>query len=222
MRTQANRGMALKLDLVDDRLAMAHEAPKAVGIPNPSVRLSEHLRQTHQDRDRQMTPKQQKTLALSIASSILQLYETVWCSPSWDSLTIRLVMANTHEPFVEQIMGGAKDAQLSEIQAQRTRASILELAILLLEICNLESLEMWAAREGHDLHQHAQFDSRFLLAIKWFRGTPARYLTVYDMNAIEYCLAICSSRDQSWQSTEFRQKYYENIIKQLREAWKTW
>ena len=169
-----------------------------------------------------MTPKQQKTLALSIASSILQLYETVWCSPSWDSFTIRLVTANTHEPFVEQIIGGTKDTQESGIQAQRTRASILELAILLLEICNLESLEMWAVREGHDLHQHAQFDSRFLLAIRWFRQTPVRCLTVYDTNAIEYCLAICSTRDQSWQSTEFRQKYYENIIKQLKEAWKIW
>lgn len=90
MRTQANRGMALRLDLVEDRLAMSHNAPKAVGSPNPLVSLSEYLRQTHQDGDRQMTPKQQKTLALSIASSILQLYETVWCSPSWDSLTIRL------------------------------------------------------------------------------------------------------------------------------------
>jgi hypothetical protein len=131
-------------------------------------------------------------------------------------------MATTHEPFVEQIMGGAKDAQESDIQAQRARASILELAILFLEICNLESLEMWFGREGYDLQQYVQFDSRFFLAIKWYRETPDRYLTVYDKNVIEYCLAVCSPRDQSWQSTEFRQKYYENIIKQLKEAWKTW
>lgn len=217
--------MVLRLDLVDDRLTLASEASKSAHLPNLTVNLSQFLRQTYQDRDHRMTLKHQKTLALSIASSVLQFWDTPWCSPSWNSEAIRLITethAARYEPFVEQVADGNESVQKSKNHTHETKASVLELAILLLEICNLESLEMWAERKGHDLQQKVQFSDRLFLAITWLDETSDRDMTVYDKEAIKYCLSVCTWPGQSWQETEFRQGYYENIIKPLRENCKIW
>ncbi|KAK0726855.1 hypothetical protein B0T26DRAFT_747245 [Lasiosphaeria miniovina] len=86
-----------------------------------------------QDEDVRMTPKQQALLALDVASSVLQLQQTLWCSIPWNSTAIKFFLQKE------------RDCSSPDLDVKET---LLELAILLLEIWHHVPLEAWAQRKG--------------------------------------------------------------------------
>lgn len=180
------------------------------------------------DEDSRMTPRQQTLLALDIAASILQLRDTPWCVKPWDKKSINFLaqsmgtynstIAKAHiENSIESQPGSGSVVPSTELD---TKAVLLEIAILLLEIWHHRPLETWMAKAGLSLVLDTT-ETRRIAAIKWVETSSER-LPLHHLNAIEGCLAMCSGRIWKWEDDSFQNQYCENVIKPLRESCKAW
>ena len=120
-----------------------------------SISLADFLKDTAADADSRISPIEQTLLALNVAASVLQLRPTMWCSVPWNSTTIKFPVqagagarAALYTPYIEQAidptMSGTQGGASLTTEAAKT--TMLELAILLLEILHHKSIEAWAAR----------------------------------------------------------------------------
>ncbi|KAI8627474.1 hypothetical protein F5Y19DRAFT_166819 [Xylariaceae sp. FL1651] len=219
----------LQLELVNHNLFYHHTEP-IPGVckqPGPSEFLHPFLQKGYQNYDIRMTPKQQTLLALDVASSVLQLRQTCWLDENFRSASMRLLL-NENEAggalgpalFIERIVHVSKVLDdTSMIQAPEPKATLLELAIILLEIWHHQPLDTCINEIGLDSAN--TLETRRIAAIRWLEKTSSR-LPLQHLVAVEQCLAVCSGRLRSWSDRDFIREYCENIIKPLQESCKAW
>lgn len=211
------------------RLALTNNSFYSLDGP-PSTRqnlvcsksLGDFLRDGAYDEDGRLTPKEQTLLALDIASSVIQLRQTCWLESPFSSKVVKLLVrregqatAIASTPFVEQIADPDRVGSLGP----DPKTTLLELAILLLEIWHHKPLEVWSAKAGTGTVDYPEARQR--AAIQWLEMTSQR-LPAHHLTAIEQCLAICSGRLRFWDDFEFLKHYCENVIMPLQESCKAW
>ncbi|KAH6687802.1 hypothetical protein F5X68DRAFT_275526 [Plectosphaerella plurivora] len=178
-----------------------------------------------EDADARMNPVEQTLLALNVVSSMLQLRPTLWCSVPWNSSTIKFPVlgptrgANTalRTPYVEQAIDpavlGQQDSTFGDLTTEAARSTMLELAILLLEILHNRSIAAWAA--GNDEGDTKTTLERMTVASHWLDMSTSKLLPPH-FRAVEGCLLLCAQSRLLWDE-RFQRLYCENIIKPLQE-----
>ncbi|KAM0429265.1 hypothetical protein ACHAPT_006479 [Fusarium lateritium] len=215
-------GQILTLKLTSDALELSGE-DKPHQPYNKSTTLADFLVETSQDEDARMGPIMQTLLALNVVSSVLQLRPTKWCNTPWTSKTIKFPTKTNNgsliticTPYVEQTF----DATIpqchdctSDLNTEAIKSTMLELAILLLEILHHKSLESWAEKHGQgDMRSYGE---RMLGANRWLEMSAARLLPDH-LKAVEGCLEYCVKSNLAWDKT-FQSGYCENVIKPLQQ-----
>ncbi|KAI0505310.1 hypothetical protein F5B22DRAFT_528149 [Xylaria bambusicola] len=219
----------LQLELVNHNLLYDHIEP-VLGTHKqnpPSEFLDLFLRKGYQNYDIRMTPKQQTLLALDVASSVLQLRQTCWLDADFRSTSMRFLLYEnegqgtlTPALFIERIVHVSKVFdETNTPQAPEPKTTLLELAIILLEIWHHQPL--YTCINGLGLDAAETLETRRIAAIRWLERTSSR-LPLQHLAAIEQCLAVCSGRLRSWSDRDFVREYCENIIRPLQESCKAW
>ncbi|KAK2616804.1 hypothetical protein QQS21_000181 [Conoideocrella luteorostrata] len=189
-----------------------------------SISLADFLKATAVDADARMSPFEQTHLALDVVSSVLQLRPTMWCSVPWNSTTIKFpaqavnsVRAAVRTPYVEQaidpIMMGTQKGAAPDLTTEAAKMTMLELAILLLEILHHQSIAAWAAR--YDECNPKTYRQRIGVATRWLELSTSKLLPPH-IKVVEECLVLCARSKLSWDDY-FQRLYYDNIIKPLQE-----
>jgi hypothetical protein len=210
------RSKVLELRDTDDR--NSHQRYSA------STTLADFLRDVAQDPDARLYPMQQSRLALSIACSVLQLRQTTWYSTPWNSSSIVFPTRRAGgldvagcAPYVEQVVD-AKLAQTTRYPAaldtEAAKKTMLELAVLLLEIMHNQPIEAWA--EKYDLGATGTYWDRMRVATHWMERSHDKLLFRH-LQPIEHCLQRCAQSKLDWDA-DFRKMYCENVIKPLHEV----
>lgn len=192
-----------------------------------SISLADFLKAAAADADARMAPVEQTLLALNIASSVLQLRLTMWCSVPWNSTTIKFPVqaavdgakATLCTPYVEQaidsgMLPGMHEDASPELTTEAAKATMLELAILLLEILHNTSIAAWAAR-SKEINDPRTYQERMGAAMRWLELSTSKLLPSH-VKAVEGCLVLCAQSKLSWDDC-FQRLYCENIIKPLQE-----
>lgn len=219
----------LQLELVNHNLLYDNSEP----IPRTykehphSEFLDLFLREGYQNYDIRMTPKQQTLLALDVASSVLQLRQTCWLDADFRSTSMRLLLHEIRGEgmlspalFIEKIVQTSEDsADTAMAEAPEPKTTLLELAIILLEIWHHQPLDTCIDKLG--LNVADTLETRRIAAIRWLETTSSR-LPLQHLAAVEQCLAVCSGRLRSWSDRDFVREYCENIIRPLQESCKAW
>jgi hypothetical protein len=193
-----------------------------------SISLAEFLRATTNDADARMHIRDQTMLALNVACSLLQLRTTMWCKVPWNSSTIRFPIqavqaaSQARTPYVEQVIDpGTPGTQVSapaDLTTEAAQSTMLELAILLLEILHNRSISDWAAEEGEG--QTRTNKERMTVATHWVEMSMDKLLSPHSQ-AVKGCLRMCAQNRLPWDE-RFQRLYCENIIKPLQEVLGLW
>jgi hypothetical protein len=224
-RKARERRRVLSLELTSGAtLEQAEEDGKSPHSYDRAISLADFLRDTAADADARMSPFEQTLLTLNVVSSMLQLRPTMWCSLPWNSTTIKFPVEAVEgaravlcTPYVEQAidpaMLGTQEGASADLTTAAAKTTMLELAILLLEILHHKPIAAWAAR-------HAEGDSRTYqermgAVTRWLELSESKLLPPH-IRAVEQCLMLCARSKLSWDSG-FQQLYCENIIKPLQE-----
>lgn len=189
-----------------------------------SISLADFLEDAAAEVDVRMSPVQQTHLALKVVSAVLQLRLTNWCSTPWTSTTIRFpVRAATgasavlFTPYIEQALDPSllktSRRTSTDLTTGEAKATMLNLAILLLEILHHQTIAAWAAQ--HDEGEPGTYQARFLTAMRWLELSQSRLLPQH-LRPVEQCLVLCARSKVSWDDS-FQRLFYENIIKPLHQ-----
>lgn len=189
-----------------------------------SISLADFLKETAADADAHMSPIEQTLLALNVVSSVLQLRPTMWCSVPWNSTTIKFPVqavdgarAALCTPYVEQAidptMLGTQEGTSLDLTTEAAKTTMLELAILLLEILHHKSIASWAARSKEG--DPKTYPERMGAATRWLESSTSKLLPPH-VKAVEECLVLCARSKLLWDDY-FQRLYCENIIKPLQE-----
>ena len=212
---ELNSGAAFEVVEKDDTSSYAYDR---------SISLADYLRDTAADADTRMGPMKQTCLALNVVSSVLQLRPTMWCSVPWNSTTIKLPVqavngeeAAVDTPYVEQAidptMMETQEGASPRLTTQAAQTTMLELAILLLEILHYKPIAVWAA--SYDESDPKTYWERMRAADRWLKLSTDKLLPLH-VKAVEECLVMCVRSKLSWDDY-FQRLYCENIIKPLQE-----
>lgn len=149
----------------------------------------------------------------------------MWCQKPWDSKSINFltkVVEDTYlplyTPYVEQDVDALifqNHTHSSDLNTQAAKTTMLELAILLLEITHHKSIEAWASetKEGDTI----TYQDRMHVATRWLEQSEYEGSLLPDyIQAIEECLVLCARSKISWDN-KLQSVYCENIIKPLQE-----
>jgi hypothetical protein len=166
-----------------------------------------------------LLPLERTALALSLASSVLQLQGTDWLTKPWTKRSIYFPATEPHGAKIHEaqpvillpIDGGPRN--VTKIATSSPLSVLLELTILLLEIWHYTPLERWA-REKELLFDESE-KSRRDIAEQWFRAT-SRMLPRLYCDAVEACLGFCAGRLWTWKEVDFQERLCENVIKPLK------
>ncbi|KAI0968543.1 hypothetical protein F4678DRAFT_474321 [Xylaria arbuscula] len=222
-RKARDQGRVLTLELTPDALELLAEEDKPQRSYNVSTTLADFLRDTAQDEDARISPMTQTLLALNVVSSVLQLRPTMWYNTPWNSTSIKFptkVADGSHievcTPYVEQTV----DADLLQnhtcsfdMDTEAAKTTMLELAIVLLEILHHKSMEAWAAKNKEGGTR--TYRDRMHVATRWLKMSTSRLLP-HHVKAIEECLVLCARSKLAWDD-QFQRLYCENIIKPLQQ-----
>jgi hypothetical protein len=213
----------LSLELTSDVLELLEEEGKPRQSYDTSTTLAEVLTDTAQTEDARMSPVMQTLLALIVVSSVLQLRSTMWCSVPWKSTSIKFPTkvadgsyAAVRAPYVEQIINTDlihSFTRPADLNTDKIKTTMLELAILLLEILHHKSIETWTAKNAQESPQ--TYRDRMHVATLWLEQSTDRLLPPH-LRAVEECLVLCARSKLTWDD-RFQQLYCENIIKPLQQ-----
>ncbi|KAJ8132384.1 hypothetical protein O1611_g1240 [Lasiodiplodia mahajangana] len=219
----------LQLELVNHNLLYddVDPIPRAYQEHPSSEFLDLFLRKGYQDYDLRMSPKQQTLLALDVASSVLQLRQTCWLDVDFRSTSMHLLLHENKSEgalspalFIERTVHASKAPDnMTATQAPEPKSTLLELAIILLEIWHHQPLDTCIDKLGLSVVDTPE--TRRIAAIRWLEKTSSR-LSLQHLAAVEQCLAVCSGRLRSWSDKDFIREYCENIIIPLQESCKAW
>ncbi|WYZ39965.1 hypothetical protein EsH8_IV_000306 [Colletotrichum jinshuiense] len=215
------KGHTLALELAADVLNLREDVIRSQQSFNSTTTLRDFLATASQNQDARMTPKQQTLLALDVATAVLQLRHTSWCGDPWNNQTIKFLVERNGNvaawaPIVEQAINPKlllAQPLDSSLDTQATKATVLELAILMLEILQHKSVETWAAENQHGRTE--TFGERLQAANRWLELSDDKLLP-HHLNAIEACLVQCVKRNLSW-NIEFQKLFCENIVHPLQQ-----
>lgn len=215
-------GYMLSLGLARESLHLMEQQPNPRRRLLSPTSLEEVLQQGIADENARISFRHRTLLALDIASSILQLQQTSWSNPPFSSKVVKLLVQENSKttrtlssPFVEQVTEPSR-ANLTHPDPQPT---LLELAIILLEVWHHLTLEIWAnntAFGGTDTPE-----KRHMAAIRWLQ-TTSDSIPIHHLRAIEQCLGLYSGRLRYWDDDEFLKMYCENIILPLLKSCEAW
>lgn len=220
-REARERGQILALELTANGLELIKEPVQSQQSFKSTMTLANLLAAVSHDRSPRMMPKQQTLLALDVATSVLQLLHTSWCSVPWNNKTVKFLVDGdgnmaTCAPYVEQAINTALLAEWPpdlRLGTQMAKATLLELAILMLEILHHESIETWAVQNFQA--SIVTFWDRVQAATQWLELSNDKLLPDH-LEAIEACLTHCVRSKLSW-DLEFQKLYCENIVKPLQQ-----
>lgn len=221
-------GLMLRLQLRKGGLAILN-GPKASRRSFQGPITLDSFLSENQELNRRMTPKQQTILALDVAASLLQLSRTDWVGLSVTSQAVKIMqidgagMGSTGsaniEPFIEQPLHQRSPGPGTKHDGEPGPClALLELAILLLEIWQHETLEQWASSSGTSIDTARQ---RHMAAIDWFREAERR-LPIHYRKAIGKCLGHFSGESRSWGDLDFLEELCEDVIKPLQKVCSVW
>ncbi|KAF2795713.1 hypothetical protein K505DRAFT_301587 [Melanomma pulvis-pyrius CBS 109.77] len=222
-RKAQDQGRLLTLELISDTLELLEEGNRTQQSYNASKTLAEFLRDTAQEEDARMSPMVQTLLALNVVSSVLQLRPTMWYNSCWDSMSIKFptkAINGRHTvvctPYVEQTVDAGllqSQASLPVLNTEAVKKTMLELAILLLEILHHMSIETWAAKNEEGSTQ--TYRDRNCVATRWLELSTDKLLPPH-VKAIEGCLLFCARSKLVWDD-HLERLYCENIVKPLQQ-----
>lgn len=210
-------GHILSLELAADILARMQESIPPKTLFKSTITLADYLAATARDPNTRLSPKQQTLLALDVATAVLQFRHTSWCNTPWNSKTIKFLLEGngslpTFAPYVDR-----SNSQVvlnnPKIHTQVTKVTVLEIAILLLEILHHKSIETWATENGQQ--KPTTFWERLEAATGWLEHSSDKLLPDH-LRPVEACLPQCVRGNLSW-DFEFQELYCENIIRPLRQ-----
>lgn len=220
------RGRVLTLRLTSDALELLEE-DRPHEPYNTCTTLAEFLRDTAENYEARMLPFEQTMLALNVVSSVLQLRPTVWCTTHWNSTTIKFPTKLTDgsyttvcTPYLEQTVEDAVlqyHKCLPDLNTETIQSTMLELAILLLEILHHKSLETWAEKYGKG--RMCSDGERMAGARSWLRMSAeerTERLLPDQVKAIQGCLDYSVKSNLAWDKN-FQSCYCENVIKPLQQ-----
>ncbi|KAM3537191.1 hypothetical protein ARSEF1564_009891 [Beauveria bassiana] len=187
-----------------------------------SISLANFLKDTAVDYDTRMSPNEQTLLALNVVSSVLQLRQTMWYRVPWNSTTIKFLVqavdsarAALRTPYVEQAidptMLGTQDSP--DLTTEAAKTTMLEVAILLLEILHHKTIATWSAEHGDG--DPGTYWERMRAATCWLGLSEGKLLPPH-LKVVDECLMLCVRSKLSWDDN-FQRSYCENIIKPLQE-----
>ena len=172
-----------------------------------------------------LQPKASTTLALKLASSLLQLSFTSWLERHWTKSSISFFRLRSpsvvyaSQPLLEQVFQQQTAPSPSIPHTITPKLTLFEFGILLVEIWTQVSFEDWMIR-NKETCQDDSYYSRLPLAMKWFdqentNGTfPLEYRKV-----ISRCLGSnFEEYNMSWDDQKFREAVYLNIIEPLQQT----
>lgn len=224
-RKARERRRVLSLELTSGAtLEVVEKDDKSPHSYDRSISLADFLKVTAVDADARMSPIEQTLLALNVVSSALQLRPTMWCSVPWNSTAIKFPVqavdsarAALCTPYIEQAidltMLGTQEGASLDLTTEAAKTTMLELAILLLEILHHKSIAAWAAR--YDEGEPRTYRERMGAATRWLELSTSKLLPPH-VKAVEECLVLCARSKLLWDDC-FQRLYCENIIKPLQE-----
>ncbi|KAH6974337.1 hypothetical protein BKA56DRAFT_591215 [Ilyonectria sp. MPI-CAGE-AT-0026] len=220
------RGRVLTLRLMSDALELL-EGDRPHEPYNTCTTLAEFLRDTAENYEARMLPVDQTMLALDVVSSVLQLRPTVWCTTHWNSTTIKFprkltdgAYTTVFTPYLEQTVEDSVLQSykcLPDLNIEVIQSTMLELAILLLEILHHKSLETWAEKYGKG--RMCSDGERMAGARNWLRMSSeerTERLLPDQVKSIQGCLDYSVKSNLAW-DRNFQSCYCENVIKPLQQ-----
>jgi hypothetical protein len=191
-----------------------------------AVNLGQFLAGTLDNDECQLGYKERTNLALSLASSVLQLNCTQWFTDAWTKADIhfftkdgRIFDIHSERPSITQTVKNPISDSDGMGQSPDPKKALLELAILLLEIWHHKPLEVWLIERGDETQ--SSFDGRRSIAIRWLEITQNK-LPLNHLKAIEACLQFSAGRLREWEEDDFRKQVCEDVIKPLQENCSIW
>lgn len=168
-------------------------------------------------------------LALNLAVSLLHLYQTPWLQNNWSKAGIEFLQETQspgHPPgpitkvrYDQPLLShkfGPPTQPHPDRSGPRPQKALLELAIMLLELWHDTAIELYVPSAPVPREHWARLQA----ASAWMDDTHNEPLPLYGA-AIRHCLKT-SIFDTSWDDTDFRRDYCENIIEPLRQSCEDW
>ncbi|KAE8327762.1 hypothetical protein BDV39DRAFT_214932 [Aspergillus sergii] len=168
------------------------------------------------------TPKwtinQQMALSFNITSSMMQLHSTPWLALPLTSSSVRFTpdsmkLKGTPQPFIVSAFPIPNQATTP----YTTKASMLELGIMLLEIWHLRSIDSYASERA--LEMNNSYGTRYEIARNWLSFSDDNMLPFYlelVTRCIE-CTFATTSATPDWGDLTFRRSVCEHVLKPLWE-----
>lgn len=228
--TEASKtNKSLKLYLYEHgKLAFSHHPMdpqmqhSTSSLPVGTITLEAIIQKTHNSKMRRNL-KQRLLLAYRLASSLLQFHSTPWLGGSWKKQSIcfphnsvAVIPGKNGSQFDADSPYIIHDFESSPVALPeshpKTKTSLLDLGILLLEIWHLTPCEVYAAREG--LHLGSTYGARNDVASRWLNDTADNMVPSYAdcvCRCIEGTFASRTSTLQ-WTDRELQASICENLI----------
>ena len=187
---------------------------------------------------RRLSLKDRMTLAVNLASSLLQLQNTSWLGPCWTKQFIHFatentpstsqshcsgpklrVSAETGRPFVLSTFANPRHIQQLQT-GSNARSALLELGILLLELWHETTFE---ARFTNTAIPSDYF-ARFRLAWEWLEDVHNPPPDLYNaaMSQCVKCFFGGKTVSFDWEDVNFRRAVCQDIIEPLHKTCKQW
>lgn len=173
------------------------------------------------------------TLALSVASSLLQLTETEWLQTAWSKDAVHFMAQQTQQtrpnsgnlgidisrPFVSLSFDSVK-SNATRKDTVEPKVALLELGILLLEIWHETSLERRFSLDEPPTGYYI----RLGLALEWLDDVDNPLLPLYD-GPVTHCIKRViggGTRCHSWEDTKLNDGICQDIIQPLSAICNQW
>ncbi|PIG89847.1 hypothetical protein AARAC_005881 [Aspergillus arachidicola] len=164
------------------------------------------------------TINQQMALSFNITSSMMQLHSTPWLAFPLTSSSVRFTpesmkLKGTPQPFIVSAFPIPNQATTP----YTTKASMLELGIMLLEIWHLRSIDSYASERA--LEMNNSYGTRYEIARNWVSFSDDNMLPFYlelVTRCIE-CTFATTSATPDWSDLTFRKSVCEHVLKPLWE-----
>jgi len=171
-------------------------------------------------------PLQFVSLAVSLASSLLQLHSTPWLPETWCNKSI-LFPIESNQPYVMIELGTPQFTAPAGVEDEYLSPYIVELGILLLELSQGRTFQEWVMERGDITLRPHDIKDRAAGALAWLEG-DSRFPCVGPAypEIIELCLK-CSftpvqAKDRRTLRDEvFRQVVYRDVVKKLESMYYT-
>ena len=170
--------------------------------------------------------KPRMTLALGVASNLLQLSRTPWLQTPWSKDRIFFLRRSSAagklydftKPFISFTFNNHTTNTQTQTQSQTDpKVAFLELGILLLEIWNNETFETHFPTQQSPL----EYYQRLALAIEWLGDKENPPPELYD-RAVSHCIHSRETRFYDWEDVGTWDIVCQGILEPLHDICKQW